>query len=294
MRDIYKDVTDRLLAAMETAGEWNPPWHGYKGSLPKNGYTKSKYRGINVLMLWLTSMGEGFTSDTWASYKQWQLAGRQVKKGAKGTPVVYYGQMFRADQAKPERDDKRIPFLKTSAVFNEAQLDGYIPPAPPVLLDESLRDDRIDAHVHRVGVAIRFNAGFNPCYVPALDEIRMPPFGQFKTAPHFYGTQFHELVHWTGAKNRLNRDLGKRFGKESYAAEELVAEIGAAFLCAEFGLPSRVREDHAPYVASWIKLLKDDKRAIFTAAAKAGDAAGFVVNAGNPELLAVAGDLEAA
>jgi len=293
MRDLYQDVTNRILAAMETAGEWSPPWHRYAGGMPTNATTKARYRGVNVLMLWITGLQEGYASDKWASYKQWQLAGRQVKGGETGTPVVYYGTMFRANDEQPDKD-KKIPFLKSSTVFNESQIADYLPPPPPPILDESLRHYYVDAHVHRIGAVIKYNRGFNPCFVPALDEIRMPPFAEFKTAPDYYNTQFHELVHWTGHKDRLNRDLGKRFGKEAYAGEELVAEIGAAFLCAEFGVQSRMRDDHAAYVKQWIKLLKDDKRAIFTAASKASDASLFLVHAGNPTLLEVAADLEAA
>jgi len=209
----------------------------------------------------------------WASYKQWQGIDAQVNAGEKGTAIVY-ASTFTPKDAEP--DTKAIPFMKSSAVFNAAQVDSYTAEeAAPVSLVERIKD--VDQFTHATGADVR-HGGDRAYYSLASDEILIPELSSFKdtstgtATENMYGTLLHELTHWTGHKSRCDREFGKRFGTEAYAAEELVAELGASFLCAGLGLAIEPRKDHAQYINSWIRLLKSDKRAIFTAASKASQA----------------------
>ncbi len=288
--DVYERVTSAIIASIENgAGDWQCPW-SQSQAMPANACTGHRYRGINVVMLWLAS-GEHGWPHGWASYKQWRDAGAQVRKGERGTIVVFYktldrdkrddsGAVVTGNNGEPEVDHIRI--ARAFTVFNAAQVDGYEPePVPERPLFE--RIEGAETFVTNTRAIVR-HGGEQAYYRPSADFIQMPDREAFtgtdtSTAQEgYYGTLLHELTHWSGTEKRCARDLGKRFGREAYAAEELVAELGAAFLCSDLGITSQPRPDHAQYIGHWLGILKSDKRAIFTAAAKAQQAAEFLAS----------------
>ena len=283
--DIYQRITDRIAAAIEAgAGRWQMPWHpgadGVAPRLPVNASTGKPYRGINTVVLWATAQAEGYPSAVWATYRQWAELGAQVRKGEQSSPVVFWkisdkDEQEDGDNGQDGEDGRRSRvFARGYSVFNATQVDGYEAPALPAL-PEPERIGHAEAFFAALGADIR-HGGNRACYVPGLDQVRMPPFPTFRDAVAYYATLAHEATHWTGHASRCARDLRGRFGEEAYAAEELVAELGAAFLCADLALAPEPRPDHAAYVASWLKVLRGDKRAIFTAAAKAQQAADWM------------------
>lgn len=272
--DIYQDVTDRIVRAIEAgAGEYVMPWHGSGAASlgrPRNVASGAAYNGINVLVLWCTAQEKGYSANLWGTYKQWAEVGAQVRKGEKSTRVVLWKQYEKSVEGSEESETRS--FARAFPVFNVAQVDGYEVAAPaPVLhpaLPDSERHPVAEAFFAALGVQIS-HGGNKAYYRPSEDRVQMPPFASFHDASAYYGTLAHEAVHWSGAKSRCDRDLTGRFGSEAYGAEELVAELGAAFLCADLEVSPEPRADHAQYVAGWLKIMKADKRAIFTASAKA-------------------------
>jgi antirestriction protein ArdC len=288
--DLYQSVTDRIVSIIERGdGEWRMPWHTDPGSpsiaMPVN-VTGRAYRGINVPLLWATAETFGYASPIWATYKQWQERGAQVRRGEKSTIVVFWKSV---DIAKPgdeddETETERHLIARAFCVFNAAQVDGFEPKsvARKGELPESRRIDAAEAFFRKLGSIVR-HGGNRAFYSVAGDFVQMPEFGQFKNVEGFYSTLAHEHVHWTGAEKRCNRQFGQRFGDQAYAFEELVAELGAAFLCADLGLSNEPRPDHAAYIAGWLRVLRNDERAIFTAASKAQAAADFLHAAQNAD-----------
>lgn len=237
---------------------------------------------MNVIALWVAAQEQGYSSDRWATYKQWQELGAQVRKGERSSQVAFWkvSDPATSDGAEAEGDDQqetRRPILARGyAVFNAAQVDNDPAPitAPLPARPEIERIEEAEAFFAAMQADVR-HGGARAFYRPTSDHIQMPPFEAFRDAVAYYATLSHEVTHWTGAKSRLDRDLTGRFGSEAYAAEELVAELGAAFLCADLNLANEPRPDHAAYVSSWLKVLREDSRAIFTAASKAQQAADF-------------------
>ena len=282
--DIYRRVTDSIVASIEAgAGAWRMPWHsGADGAaplLPVNLATGRTYRGVNTVVLWASGQARSYGSAVWGTYRQWQERGAQVRKGEQASPVVFWKAMDRAGaEAGPEEQEdargSRRFVARGYSVFNADQVDGFEQPAP-VRLPEAQRIERAEMFFDGVGVVVR-HGGNRAFYRPVQDCIQMPPFAAFADALSYYAVLAHEVTHWTAHASRCARDLGSRFGDESYAAEELVAELGAAFLCADLGLAVTPRPDHAAYVQSWLKVLRGDIRAIFTAAAKAQAAADYI------------------
>lgn len=278
--DIYKQVTDKILEGLENGtAPWVKPWSAkaYKGgSFAHNAVTKRQYSGVNVVLLWMAQDEGGYTANRWLTFKQAKENGGNVRKGERGTMVVFVSHIVREDEKTGE--EKRIPFLKKYTVFNVEQCDGL----PERITGECLampvnteqRAELADQFIEATGAVFEERGGNQAYYSPMHDEICMPKFEQFKSADHFYATGFHELGHWTGHKARLDRDFSGRFGDRSYAAEELVAELSAAFLCAEFGFDGDLR--HAGYIKNWISLLKSDSRAFVTAASKAQQATDYL------------------
>jgi antirestriction protein ArdC len=276
-RDVYARVTDQIINAIEQgAGTWRMPWHtsGRYAFSPVNVASKKAYRGINTVCLWAAAQSKGYESGEWATYQQWQDRGAHVRKGEKSTTVGFW--KF-ANQSRESQDDReqaanrsRLLFTKGYSVFNAAQVDGYTP-TPEKELPMPQRIQEADAFFQAVGADLR-HGGNQAFYSPATDHIQMPPFSAFRDGFSYYSTLAHEHMHWTASATRCNRELGKRFGDNAYAAEELIAELGAAFTCAHLGLSTEPREDHAQYLQSWLRVLKADKRAIFTAASKAQQA----------------------
>lgn len=283
-RDIYADTTAKIIAELE-AGRfpWVQPWDAQlAGSpgLPVNALTQRHYSGINVLFLWGAAISGGYASQGWLTFKQALETGGNVRKGEKGTTVVY------ADRFIPEAEKQRaaqsgeaaraVPFLKTYTVFAVEQCEGLRPGLMPerVPLPEREIIPHAEALIAATGAEIRIG-GDKAFYAPSGDYIQVPPQPAFRDQINYYRTVFHELSHHSGAKHRLNRDLSGRFGSKPYAREELCAELSAAFICAALGIVPTVR--HADYIGSWLEVLREDNRAIFRAASLASKAADYIL-----------------
>lgn len=292
--DVHQEITDRIVAAIESAGPYEMPWiKSRSGSIarPVNIASKSPYNGINILSLWIAAYSFKYPTPVWGTYKQWQQRGVQVRKGEKASLVVFYKSIESDENDTAESDDtepsRQRLIARASHVFNAAQVEAFTPPVETNLPEVPAFDpiEHAEAFVKATGAVIT-EAGDEACYEPATDKIRMPERRRFtgtsttSPAEGFYSTLCHELVHWSGVRHRLDRDLSTRFGSEAYAMEELIAELGAAFLCADLSITPEPRVDHASYIATWLKVLKDDKRAIFTAAAKASQAANWLQEPG--------------
>ena len=282
-KDVYQMVTDTIISQLEKGTiPWQQSWvnNAPKLQLPKNAVTRQKYRGINIPLLWSGASDNNFVSNEWASYRQWLLSKEYVRKGEKGCLIVY------ADTFDKEVDDelKKIPFLKYSIVFNRCQLASYQPEAIAAVdpINNVDKIEPIEELIANTFADIQHREG-GACYIPSMDKIFMPPMHAFIKTAHctasenYYSTLFHELTHWTGNGKRINRSLKGRFGDTAYAQEELIAELGAAFLGAEFGIASPEKTDHASYIAHWLKILKDNKKFIVSAASEASKAVDFMM-----------------
>jgi len=229
-------------------------------------------------------MEKGYAAPIWMTYKQAQELGAQVKKGEHGSLVVYANTLTRTETNEKTGQDEEIeiPYMKGYTVFNVEQIDGlpahYYARSEPPHLTDAQRHAKLDAFFAATRADIR-HGGNRAFYAIGPDYIQMPPFESFHDPESYYATLAHEQTHWTRHSSRLARDMGrKKWGDAGYAMEELVAEIGSAFLCAELGLTPEIRDDHAAYIASWLTVLKDDKKAIFTAASHAQKAADYLLN----------------
>lgn len=279
-RDAHERVTDAILAQLETAdpASWTPPWYG-ADPLLKNALTDRRYSGINVLALWSAAQANGYADACWATYRQWAALGAQVRRGEQATAILFYKDLPPTDAActgsgDGDSDEHHRFVARTSSVFNIAQVDGAPDLAAPRPAPLSLEPFvHFDAFVAATGAVI-IESGTRACYVPATDSIHLPPRAAFHSTAGYRATLTHELVHWTGHPTRLDRQLSMRFGTRDYAAEELIAELGAAFVLADLGLARHPHPDHARYVRSWLPLLRDDLRALVAAAGHASRAAG--------------------
>lgn len=281
--DIHQHITDQIVSAIERgAGEFRLPWHRTAGNIirPVNIASKKAYRGINVVALWAYAEASGYTSGTWGTYRQWAEAGAQVRKGEKAAYVVFYKEFEVASEVGDAESETRL-FARSTPVFAAEQVDGYEPPVIETPAVPMTPIEQAEAFVARTGAQIA-HGGTRAFYCPSTDSIQLPPREAFIGSPtstpaeSYYSTLLHELTHWTSAESRCNRQLGKRFGDDAYAMEELVAELGAAFLCADLRITDEPRADHAQYLASWLSVMKADKKAIFTAASKASEAAAYL------------------
>jgi antirestriction protein ArdC len=285
-QDIYERVTNQIIADLEKGVRpWIKPWSGEHAAgritrpLRANGIP---YRGINILMLWAAAMAGGYSAPLWLTYKQAADFGGQVRKGEKGSLVVFANTITRTEQDETTGEDVEhsIPYMKGYTVFNAEQVDGlpahFYAPAEQPEREPLERIQSVDSYLEATKADVR-HGGNQAYYTIAEDRVQMPPIEAFRDIESFYATIVHEVVHWTRHPSRLEREFGrKQWGDEGYAREELVAEIGAAFLCADLGITPEVREDHASYIASWLEILKNEKRAIFSAAAHAQRAVDFL------------------
>lgn len=283
--DVYTRITDQIVEALEQGVRpWMKPWDAEHAAgritrpLRHNGIP---YAGINVVMLWSSAVAQGFAAPIWMTFRQAKQLGGFVKKGEKGSLVVYANTITRTETDKEtgDEEEREIPFMKGYSVFNVDQIEGlpehFYAVAEPKL-DPVQRIEHAERFFAETGAEIR-HGGNQAYYAVGTDYVQMPPFVSFKDAESYYATLAHECTHWTRHPSRLDRDFGrKRWGDEGYAMEELVAELGSAFLAADLGLTPEVRDDHAAYIGSWLKVLKNDKRAIFTAASHAQKAADFL------------------
>lgn len=291
--DVYTRVTDRIIEDLaKGVRPWLKPWTASNtqgritAPLRHNG---TPYKGMNVLLLWGEAMDKGYASSIWMTYKQAAELGAQVRKGEHGSLVVYADRFTKTEQDAHGKDVERsIPFMKGYTVFNVEQVEGlpahyYTKPEPkgdPLPLIEAAED-----FFTRTGARFQ-HGGDRAFYASARDFIQLPPADSFHDAESYTATKAHELIHWTGNERRCAREFGKRFGDSAYAREELVAELGAAFLCAALGITPEPREDHASYLDHWLQVLKTDKRAIFSAAAHAQRAADYLHSLQEPQALA--------
>ncbi len=287
---LHDTVTIRIIQELEQGRfPWVQPWTSLSPSslgLPQNAATGRPYSGINILLLWVAAMEQERSSLRWLTFKQALSLGGAVRKSEKGTMVVFADTFVpeaeREKQATPGAEARRIGFLKRFTVFHVSQCDGLPPEAsvaPAPGRSEVIPD--VEALIAATGVDIRVG-GDMAFYAPGPDFIQVPPQEAYFDPVNWYRTKLHELTHWTGHASRLNRDFSSRRGADAYAREELVAELGAAFLCAELGVVPTVR--HADYLGAWLEVLKADNRAIFQAASSASKAAAFIngFRAGSP------------
>ena len=281
--DLHQNVTDQIVQSIENGVDgFSMPWQrsGLPLCLPKNVDTDNFYNGVNILNLWACAELKNFTSNEWGTYKQWKSVDAQVRKGEKSSYIIFYKEY----EVEPDPDDpedngmRRV--ARASRVFNACQVDGYqaedLPEMP--LLERIAHADSFVTATH----AIVRHGGDRAYYSPSSDTIQMPDEVRFfekdssVRTESYYSVLLHELTHWTGHEKRRNREMGKRFGDETYAMEELIAELGAAFLCAELGISYEPRQDHACYITNWLEVLKNDKKAIFYAAARASEAVTYL------------------
>jgi antirestriction protein ArdC len=283
-QDVYTRITAKIVASLEQGVRpWFKPWSGENAAaritrpLRHNG---APYSGINILMLWAASLEHGFTSPLWMTFKQALELKAHVRKAEKGSLVVYASTLTRTEaDAEGQQIEREIPFLKGYTVFNVEQIEGlpehyYAKPEPQFTAVQ--RIDRAEAFFAATHADIRYRGG-RAYYAQESDYIQLPPIESFRDAESFYATLAHESTHWTKHSSRIQRDFGRKtWGDEGYAREELVAELGAAFLCADLELAPELRDDHASYIATWLQVLKNDNRAIFQAAAHAQRAVDYL------------------
>lgn len=286
--DIYQEVTDKIIEILDKVDpdDYEAPFAGLAAQgLPLNPTTENSYQGINILSLWFNQQASKFTSNHWATFKQWQDKGAQVRKGEKGSRVIFYKTLTaEQENGKGESEEIKIPMLRLYTVFNANQVEGYDhhengKPNEMGLVKVIEHTEQFCAHT-----MADIRHGEDRAYYERIqDFINMPETKSFvntkqaTATENYYATLLHELTHWTGAKHRLDRDKAKNKGElEKYAFEELVAELGAAFLCAQLGVTQTPRDGHALYLKSWLQALKDDKKYIFSAAAQAARAVDYL------------------
>jgi len=281
--DIYQHVTDTIITQLEKGtAPWHKPWLGGDINpfrLPINQKTGKTYQGINIILLWCASINKEFTCNDWGTFKQWSEKKESIRKGEKGSMVVYY-DTFEKDV---DGEIKNVPFLKQSVVFNRCQLASF--QAEQIAENDTTplveRLDNVENFVANTKAVVK-HTGYKACFVPSKDEIYMPGKNTFINSEGFtateayYSTLLHELTHWSGHTSRLDRKQSRKFADIPYAEEELIAELGAAFLCANLEITNAPKPEHANYIAHWLKVLKQNKYAIISAASSASKAVDYL------------------
>lgn len=284
-QDVYATITNKIIADLEKGQlTWRKPWsseHLAENVCRPLRWNDVPYTGINTIFLWAIAAEKGFQSPYWMTFKQATDMKAHVKKGEKASPVVYADKMVKSETNDNGEDKlKSIPFLKTYSVFNASQIEGlpesfYKVPEPKITNGEN-RIAELEQFFKDTKADIR-TGGARAYYSQGTDHIQMPPFESFHEAKSYYATLAHELTHWTKHPTRLDRDFGRtKWGDEGYAKEELVAELGSCFLASDLGFEPETTEQHAAYIQSWLKALKDDKKLIFSAASHASKAVEFL------------------
>lgn len=282
--DVYERVTSKIVEELERGVRpWLKPWNAEHaaGRITRPlRHNFTPYKGINILMLWAAAELSGYACPIWLTFQQAKELGGHVKKGEHGSPVVYASTFKKTDTTEQgDESEQEIPFLKQYTVFNVEQIDDlperfYQKASEPVDIPE--RIEQADTFFAGTKAEIRYG-GNRAYYALEKDYVQMPPYETFRDTESHAATLAHELTHWTRHPSRLDRDLGrKKWGDAGYAMEELVAELGSAFLCADLKITPEVRDDHASYIASWLEVLKNDKRAVFVAASQASKAVDFL------------------
>ncbi|WP_370555313.1 ArdC family protein [Edwardsiella tarda] len=274
--DIYQTVTDNIITALEAGVKpWSCPWQRVPGmsGVPSNFATGIAYSGMNIMLLWCSASEQGFGDSRWMTYKQAQAVGGQVRKGEHGTTAIFYTTLEKENEGG---EIDQIPMLKTFNVFNVEQIDG-LPQTTETVNPEATFAPLPEAeNLFRKSGANIIEKGQNAFSQPSTDEVWLPERHLFSDTANFYAIGLHELVHWSGGKKRLSREMKGKFGSEDYAFEELIAELGSAFLMADLGIVGEVQ--HESYIASWLKALKNDKRYIFKAASVASKAHRYLMD----------------
>jgi antirestriction protein ArdC len=278
---VFDRVTQKIIADLEQGVRpWQKPWGGNHAGpriVRPRRHNGEPYNGVNILLLWDAAIEKGYQNPTWMTFVQADEYGAKVRKGEKSSFVVYANKVTKTeiDDKTGDTIEKQIPFLRGYHVFNVEQIEGLpekflLKPEPPQTGATTVeRLEGVDTFIKHTGAIVR-HGGDRAFYAEGPDYIQMPVIDAFKDSESYYATLAHEASHWTKHEKRLDRDFGRVvWGDEGYAKEELVAEIGSAFLCADLGITPETREDHAAYIESWLKALKDDKKLIFTAAAHA-------------------------
>ena len=287
MQDVAQQITDSIISELEKgAVPWVKPWRSLKGTpaagMPYNPVSRTVYRGANLF--WLQMIASNYSMPWFVTYKQAQTLGGNVKKGVKGTPVVYWSIQKKGQIGENgEVAEKSHAFLKCYTVFNVDQCEGLKLPEPPKHPQADFEPDEIAMSlVDRLGLAGGLHHGGDEAFFsPSRDMVMMPPLAAFKSSKDYHATLLHEAIHATGHKSRLNRLTPTAFGSEEYAFEELVAELGAAMLCQYCGIDGDLR--HAGYIESWLKALRSDKRFILSAASKAQKAMDWLTQSATTE-----------
>lgn len=285
--DVYKAITNQIIAAIESGtGDVQMPWHRAGGSIerPVNVESKRAYRGVNTVALWASAHCQNFSNGLWGTYRQWQERGAQVRKGEKSSIIIFYRDLEPSDQDSASNDDRgsRAFVARASRVFNVAQVDGFTVPELQTSVDRIDPCEAAEALIASTHAKISIG-GDRAFYNRTNDQITMPDRARFvgtkSSTPTeaWYSTLLHELTHWSGAEHRMARTFGERFGDDAYAMEEMVAELGAAFLCGDLGITVEPRPDHADYIGHWLRILKADRKAIFAAASAANKASEFLM-----------------
>jgi antirestriction protein ArdC len=283
MNDIYQTITDKIIADLEAGtAPWVRPWSGEADPFPRNALSQRPYRGINNVLLGMEATVHGYASNQWLTFRQAQQLGAHVRKGERSSLIIYYEtRLVEKAESEPladgdEADKRYVPLLKLFNVFNVDQVEG-LPERyqEPVVPDPDWDACTVAEQIMSGSGAEIRHQGFKAFYSPPNDLIYLPAQKTFADAAAYYSTALHELCHWTGSTTRLGRKLGRRFGESAYAMEELIAELGSAFLSAHCRLDGRLQ--HASYIASWLDVLQRDKRAVFVAAAQAQKAADYLL-----------------
>ncbi len=285
-RDIYQEITDYIVSMLEQVdtADYQAPFARLTSSQPpRNGVTTNYYNGINTLVLWLKQQEHDYSSNEWATFQQWKEKGAMVQKGEKASSIVFYKQVEKKERSENSGDPEFYNMAKFYCVFNADQVQGYEPQTGLESGTIGTVEKLTDIENFASKTKAKITAGDMAAYHPAGDYISMPDTSLFfdngQTATeNYYGVLLHELTHWSGAKHRLERTLnGYGHGeKEDYAFEELIAELGSAFLCAQFNIKQEGRDDHAIYIKSWLKALKSNKKYIFKASAQAQKAVNYL------------------
>ncbi len=288
-QDIYQSVTTSIIELLEQVSveDYQAPFASLAAQgLPYNPVTKKHYQGINIPYLWITQQKRGYLSNQFASFKQWQEMGAKVKKGERGSRIIFYKTLIKSDtNEQGEEATSKIPMLRLYTVFNAAQVEGYEHRESPSPNHTDLveRLEQVDQYCTHTKATIRHGNSSMAYYNHNGDYIHMPDTMEFiptkdTTATEgYYATLLHELVHWTGAKHRLDRFKENNHPEKiAYAKEELVAELGSAFLCAQLNISQTTRQDHARYIKSWLQAFKNDNKYVFRASAEASRAVEYL------------------
>lgn len=288
--EILKRIADKLIEQIESFdGEWKKPFFSANGGFPTNIVSKKKYNGVNAIILWLSADHQCFTSSVWGTFDQWKSKGKSIKKGEKGTSIIFFKPCKYDKEVKDENGVVSLEQVETLVmrhyvVFNACQMAEYQPEVvqteeTPLEIVEEVNQFKTN-FLDKTGIKYSEGRG-RACYIPNIDEVYLPSIEQFSMQSEYIPTACHEFIHSTGAKHRLNRDFSGRFGDESYAFEELIADIGAGFLSANFGKSYIFQNNNVAYLQGWAKVLKDKPRAILTACSHAQKATDYLLKLAN-------------